>query len=176
MQIFTNGKSWRFYSFTEFYVIHQQNQGVKIWSQYHFKFEESSDGESRYIIVARSSFSESSVFKIFSSHSKTEIRRFQLNFSGLNSVFKKLTVFIAAFSDFFGAASLDRLSRQSKIKWSKIICLFFGVKSILEVILQSCCLVVCFSWTCAADRHHILITDGGTRIVNCQFYFLVGEI
>ena len=31
MQIFANGK-WRFYSFMEFYAIHSNNQGVKVWS------------------------------------------------------------------------------------------------------------------------------------------------
>ena len=31
MQIFANGKR-RFYSFMEFYVLHSENQGVKIWS------------------------------------------------------------------------------------------------------------------------------------------------
>ena len=36
MQIFANGKQ-HFYFFMEFYVIHLKNQGVKIWSQYHFK-------------------------------------------------------------------------------------------------------------------------------------------
>ena len=36
MQVFANGKR-RFYSLMEFSVIHLKYQGVKNWSQYHFK-------------------------------------------------------------------------------------------------------------------------------------------
>ena len=36
MDVFTNGKR-HFHSFIELYVIRPKNQGVKIWSKYHFK-------------------------------------------------------------------------------------------------------------------------------------------
>ena len=36
IQIFANGKR-RFHSFLELYVIRSKNQGVKIWSKYHFQ-------------------------------------------------------------------------------------------------------------------------------------------